>query len=101
MAKKSWIARQERRKELVVKHAEKRATLKAVIVDPNASYEEKTAALTKLQKMPRDSSATRLRSRCAVSGRPRGYMRKFGISRIAFRDMALDGKIPGVRKASW
>lgn len=101
MAKTSWIARQERRKETVAKFAEKRASLVAVVKDANASDDDKIAAMKKLQKMPRDSSATRLRNRCAVSGRPRGYMRKFGVSRIAFRDMALAGKIPGVRKASW
>jgi len=101
MAKKSWIARQKLRQETVDKFAEKRAALKAIIIDVNASDDEKLAASTKLQKMPRNSSATRLRNRCAVSGRPRGYMRKFGVSRIAFRDMALAGKIPGVRKASW
>ncbi|MBL7978215.1 MAG: 30S ribosomal protein S14 [Bacteroidetes Order II. Incertae sedis bacterium] len=101
MAKKSWIARQKLRQVTVEKHAEKRAALKAIIVDGNASDEAKLEASVKLQKMPRNSSATRLRNRCAVSGRPRGYMRKFGVSRIAFRDMALAGKIPGVRKASW
>jgi len=101
MAKKSWIARQKLRQETVDKFAEKRAALKAIIIDVNASDDEKLAASTKLQKMPRNGSATRLRNRCAVSGRPRGYMRKFGVSRIAFRDMALAGKIPGVRKASW
>jgi small subunit ribosomal protein S14 len=101
MAKKSWIARQKRREETVAKFADKRAALKAMVVNPDATDEERDAAVTKLHRMPRDSSRTRLRNRCAISGRSRGFMRKFGVSRIAFRDMAGDGKIPGVRKASW
>lgn len=89
MAKKSWVARNEHKKEMVEKYAERRKALKAA-----GDFEG-------LQKLPRNASPTRVRNRCAVSGRSRGYMRAYGISRIAFRDMALAGKIPGVRKASW
>jgi small subunit ribosomal protein S14 len=89
MAKTSSKARQRKRERLVAKYAALRKDLKA-----KGDYEG-------LQKLPRNSSPTRLHNRCNVSGRPRAYMRKFGISRIAFRDLALEGKIPGVRKASW
>ena len=89
MAKKSVIARERKRRKTVEKYAEKRAALKAA-----GDYEG-------LQKLPRDASPVRLHNRCALTGRPRGYLRKFGICRVVFRDMALDGKIPGVRKASW
>jgi small subunit ribosomal protein S14 len=89
MAKKSHIARQERRKKLVEKYAEKRKELKK-----NGDY----AALAKL---PRDSSATRLHNRCSMTGRARAYYRKFGVSRLVFRELALAGKIPGVVKSSW
>ena len=89
MAKKSVIAREKKRRVLVDKYAERRAALKAA-----GDYEG-------LQKLPRDSSPVRLHNRCALTGRPRGYIRKFGISRVMFRKMALEGKIPGVRKASW
>ena len=89
MAKKSVIARELKRRKLVEKYAEKRARLKA-----EGKWEE-------LQKLPRNSSPVRLHNRCALTGRPRGYIRKFGVCRVVFRDMALDGKIPGVRKASW
>ncbi len=89
MAKTSSKARQRKRERLVAKYAALRKELKA-----KGDFEG-------LQKLPRNSSPTRLHSRCNVSGRPRAYMRKFGISRIAFRELALEGKIPGVRKASW
>jgi small subunit ribosomal protein S14 len=89
MAKKSVIARERKRRKLVEKYAEKRAALKAA-----GDYEG-------LQKLPRNSSPVRLHNRCALTGRPRGYLRKFGVCRVVFREMALDGKIPGVRKASW
>ena len=89
MAKESVKARQRKREVLVTRYAEKRAALKAA-----GDY-------AALDKMPRNSSAVRLRNRCQLTGRPRGYMRYFGICRLVFRDMALDGKIPGVRKASW
>lgn len=89
MAKKAWIARNEKRKRTVKKYAEKRRKLKE-----EGKYEE-------LQKLPRDASPTRVRNRCSLTGRARGYIRKYGISRIKFRELALDGKIPGIRKASW
>lgn len=89
MAKESVKARQRKREALVAKFAEKRAALKAA-----GEYEA-------LDKLPRNASPVRLHNRCQLSGRPRGYIRYFGISRIKFREMALQGKIPGVRKASW
>lgn len=101
MAKTSKIAKNNKRKEVITRYAERRAELLVVIKDPEASYEEKREAYARIAKMPRDASATRYRNRCAVSGRPRGYYRKFGISRIALRDMAHLGELPGIRKASW
>jgi len=89
MAKESVKARQRKREKMVVKYAAKRAALKAA------------GDLAGLDKLPKNSSPVRLKNRCQITGRPRGYMRYFGICRVAFRDMALDGKIPGVRKASW
>lgn len=89
MARESVKARQRKREEMVAKYAAKRAALKEA-----GDYEA-------LDKLPKNSSAVRLRNRCQLTGRPRGYMRHFGICRNIFRDMALDGKIPGVRKASW
>lgn len=101
MAKTSKLARNAQRKELVERYAQKRAALKAVIKNPKSTPEEVQAAVNALHKMPRNSSATRVRNRCNMSGRPRAYLRHFGLSRIALRDMALNGLIPGVRKASW
>ena len=101
MAKTSKIAKNERRKVLVERYAERRAELIKVIKDPDASYEDKREAYASIAKMPRDASATRYRNRCSVSGRPRAYFRKFGISRLALRSMAHRGELPGVRKASW
>lgn len=89
MAKTSQVARENKRKKLVAKFAEKRKELKA-----NADYDG-------LSELPRNSNPVRLHNRCAVTGRARGFYRKFGISRLTFRKMALEGKIPGVRKASW
>ena len=101
MAKTSKLAKNEQRRELVARHAQKRTQLKAVIRNPKSTDEEKAAAYAALRKMPRDSTAVRIRNRCAMSGRPRAFLRHFGLSRIALRDMALNGLIPGVRKASW
>ena len=101
MAKTSKLAKNAERKEIVQRYAAKRATLKAVIQNPKSSDEEKREAVNALARLPRNSSATRIRNRCAMSGRPRGFLRHFGLSRIALRDMALNGFIPGVRKASW
>ncbi|NOQ36102.1 MAG: 30S ribosomal protein S14 [Methylococcaceae bacterium] len=101
MAKKSMIAREDKRNKLVQKYAEKRAALKEIIRDPNASYEDKEAALLQLQKLPRDSSAARLRNRCNLTGRPHGYYRKFGLSRNKLREATMRGDVPGLGKASW
>lgn len=89
MARQSVIARQRKREKMVAKYAEKRAALKAA-----GDYEA-------LDKLPRNASPVRLKNRCQLTGRPKGYMRHFGVCRNVFREMALDGKIPGVRKASW
>ena len=101
MAKKSKIAKNERRKVLVDRYAEQRAELVAIIKDPETNYDAKREAYAKLAKLPRDSSATRYRNRCGVTGRPRGYFRKFGMSRLALRELAHNGELPGIRKSSW
>ena len=101
MAKKSKIAKNLKRQKLVAKYAERRAALVKVMKDPNASFEEKYEAQSALGKMPRDASATRVKNRCFLTGRPRGYYRKFGLPRIALREEALKGNLPGVVKASW
>ncbi|MCD8483841.1 MAG: 30S ribosomal protein S14 [Verrucomicrobia bacterium] len=101
MAKKSMIARDVKRAKLVDKFAAKRAELKKILSDPNTSDEEFYAAQRKLTKLPRNSSAVRLRNRCSISGRPRAFLRKYGVSRLTFRELALSGKLPGVTKSSW
>ena len=101
MAKKSMVNREVKRAKLVKQHASKRAALKAVINDQAKPVEERFKATLKLATLPRNSSAVRLHNRCQLTGRPKGYIRQFGISRIVFRNMALDGKIPGVTKSSW
>jgi small subunit ribosomal protein S14 len=101
MAKKSSIAKNQRRERLVEKYAAKRAELKSILANPNASDEEFFEAQRKLSKLPRNSARTRLRNRCAITGRPRAFIRRFGLSRLTFREMALDGRIPGVVKSSW
>ncbi len=101
MAKKSSIEKNERRKQTVQRHAAKRKALKAVLQNPNASDDEKVAAQFALQKLPRNSSKTRIRNRCQMTGRSRGFESAFGLSRIALREMANNGLLPGVRKASW
>lgn len=101
MAKKSMIAREHKRKQLVKKFDVKRRSLKETIRDPNTSYEEKELAQLQLQKMPRDSSKSRVRNRCNITGRPHGYYRKFGLSRNKLREAAMRGDTPGVVKASW
>ena len=101
MAKTSKIVKNEERKAIVARYAEKRAALRAVIDSVTTSDAEKQEAYAKLRKLPRDSSKTRIRNRCSMTGRPRAYLRQFGLSRITFREMALQGLIPGVRKASW
>lgn len=101
MAKKSMVEKQKKRALMVQKNWEKRQVLKKKISDPNTDHEEKLLAIDALNKMPRDSSYIRLRNRCQLSGRPRGYLRKFKLSRICFREMANTGFIPGVVKSSW
>lgn len=101
MAKKSSIEKNLKRARLVAKYAEKRASLKAIIANPETSDEEFYKAQTALDKLPRNSSKIRLRNRCSITGRPRAYIGKFGLSRITFRELASNGKIPGVTKASW
>ncbi len=86
---------------LAAKFAVKRTELKSVLLNPATTDDEFFAAQKKLQKLPRNSSSVRIRNRCSLSGRPRGYNRKFGVSRIQFRELALAGKIPGVVKSSW
>ncbi len=101
MSTQAKIATNEQKRKLVVKHAAKRAALKAIISDPKASDADKLAATNKLNALPRNSNKIRLRNRCALTGRPRGYYRKFGLSRIAIREKGLAGEIPGLTKSSW
>jgi len=101
MAKQSMKARDVKRTKLVAKFAAKRAELKATINDVNTSDEDRWAAVLKLQELPRDSSPSRQRNRCNVTGRPHGYLRKFGLSRIKLREAAMRGEVPGLKKASW
>lgn len=101
MAKISKVVKNEKRKKMVAQYATKRLELKKTINNPKSSIDEVDAAVLKLQKMPRDASSVRVRNRCSQTGRPRGFLRKFGISRVALRDLALKGQIPGVVKSSW
>lgn len=101
MAKKSMIAREVKRKKLIDKYAAKRELLKKLIVDSSASDDDRMNAELKLQKLPRDSSASRLRNRCNITGRPHGYYRKFGLGRNKLRESVMRGDVPGVTKASW
>jgi small subunit ribosomal protein S14 len=101
LAKKSQINRDNRRKALIKKHADRRAELRAKLNDRNASVDEKLKVQEAFAKLPRNSCPTRLNRRCEISGRSRSYYRKFGISRIALRDLALKGQLPGMRKSSW
>lgn len=101
MAKKSSVEKQKRREKTVKLKWEKRQALKKKIYDMSLSEEERHEARIAINKMPRDSAPTRLRNRCQLTGRARGYLRKFKLSRLCFREMALHGLIPGVTKASW
>ena len=101
MAKKAMIERNKKRERMVAQYAAKRAELKKILADPNTSDEEFYVAQRKLTKLPKNSSAVRLRNRCSVTGRPRAYLRKYGVSRITFRELASQGKVPGVTKSSW
>ena len=101
MAKIGMKQRELKREKLVAKYAEKRAALKATINDINASDEDRWNAQLQLQKLPRDSSKSRLRNRCQVTGRPHGVYRKFKLSRIKLREEGMKGNVPGLKKASW
>lgn len=101
MARKAMIEKEKRRKAAVERGFAKRQELKKIIKSWTVSEEEKTAAMHKLTSLPRDTARIRLRNRCQLTGRPRGYYRKFGVSRLAFRELSLAGLIPGMVKASW
>ena len=101
MAKSSMIAREVKRAKTVAKYAEKRAAIKAVLADENASDEEKWDAQVKLQKLPRDASPVRQQNRCRITGRPHGVYRKFGLCRNKLREASMRGDVPGLTKASW
>jgi len=101
MAKTSMVNRDVKRKKLVKKFAARRDALKKTVSSSTASYEEKMEAAVKLQKLPRDSSPSRVRNRCVLSGRPRGVYRKFGLGRNKLREATMRGDVPGLRKASW
>ncbi|MEV5971679.1 30S ribosomal protein S14 [Streptomyces sp. NPDC051921] len=101
MAKKSKIAKNERRKQVVQRYAARRAELKAIARRPSATAAEREAAYAELRRQPRDASATRVRNRDSVDGRPRGHLRSFGLSRVRTRQQAHAGFLPGVRKSSW
>ena len=101
MPKTSAIERNKHRKQLVEKFKAKRAELKAILANPKTADVDFFAAQKKMAKLPRNSSRVRIRNRCSLSGRPRGYIGRFGVSRITFRELALAGKIPGVTKSSW
>jgi small subunit ribosomal protein S14 len=101
MARKSSVVKQKRRERLVANSWEKRQHLKKIISDVRKSDQERADAVKKLNKMSKNSSPVRLRNRCALTGRARGYLRKFKVSRLCFRQMASDGLIPGITKASW
>ncbi|MBX3087195.1 MAG: 30S ribosomal protein S14 [Cryobacterium sp.] len=101
MAKKSKIARNEQREAVVARYAARRLELKKALVDPKSTDEQREAARLGLQKLPRDASPVRLRGRDAIDGRPRGFLRQFGVSRVRFREMAHRGELPGITKSSW
>ncbi len=101
MAKTSKIAKNEQRKAVVARFAQRRAELKAIITRPSTPDDERDAAVRELRRQPRDASATRVRNRDAADGRPRGYLRKFGLSRVRMRALAHEGHLPGVHKSSW
>jgi len=101
MAKKSMVMRQRHREVAVKRYAAKRAELKELIRNPKTSDDDKAEAQKQLQKLPRDANPIRLRNRCALTGRPHGYYRKFGLARTKLRETTMRGEIPGLRKASW
>ena len=101
MAKKSQINRDNRRLKLIAKHADQRAVLRKILKDPNATIDEKLEAQAGFAKLPRNSCPTRKNNRCAISGRSKAYYRKFGVSRIALRELGSLGVVPGLVKSSW
>jgi small subunit ribosomal protein S14 len=101
MAKKSMIERERKRAKTVARFAKKRAELKRIIGDASSSAEDRSAAMDKLHKQPRNASPSRMRNRCAITGRPQGFYRKFGLGRNKLREETMSGNIPGLRKASW
>lgn len=101
MAKKSMIAKNKQRQAIVERYAEKRLELKKALIDPNGTDESREAARVGLQKLPRNASPVRVRSRDVIDGRPRGVLSKYGISRVRFREMAHRGELPGITKSSW
>ena len=101
MAKKSMIERERKRAKTVARYAKKRAELKKIISSASSSEEERAAAQLKLQKLPRNANPIRLRNRCSITGRPKGYYRKFGLARNKLREETMQGNIPGLSKASW
>ena len=101
MAKTSMIMRERKRRKIAGRFATKCALLKEIILSPQSSDEERRNAQVKLQKQPRDASVSRQRNRCAITGRPHGFYRKFGLARNKLREATMDGEMPGLRKASW
>ena len=101
MAKKSMVAREVKRRRLAEVHRNQRLQLKQQMINEESSYDERWQAMVDLQKLPRDSSKSRQRNRCALTGRPRGYFRRFGLARCALREVVMRGEAPGVTKASW
>ena len=101
MAKTSMVQLEVKRSKMVARYAQKRTELKAIINDPETGFEEKMIAVDKLQKLPRDSAPVRQHNRCRITGRPHGFYRKFGLSRIKLREAAMRGDVPGLVKASW
>ncbi|RTZ58752.1 MAG: 30S ribosomal protein S14 [Gammaproteobacteria bacterium] len=101
MAKKSMMAREAKRARLAQRYAARRAELRKRVKDESLDYEEREAAMYALQKLPRDSARVRRRNRCALTGRPHGYFRKYGLSRNKLREVILVGQVPGVTKSSW
>ncbi|MGB0954752.1 MAG: 30S ribosomal protein S14 [Panacagrimonas sp.] len=101
MAKKSMVEREKKRAVLIARLSGKREALRKAVINPDASYEEKMEAVVALQKLPRDSSPSRKRNRCGVTGRPRGVYRKFGLARHKLREATMRGEVPGLKKASW
>ena len=101
MAKKSKVVKNLQRQRLVEQYSKKRSELLSIIKDPKTSIDDKRLAYMKIEKLPRDANPIRVRNRCNLTGRPRGFYRRFGLSRIALRELVLKGRVPGVKKASW